>query len=132
MATSFGAWAPSEDLVKEEGRVEANDGLNIETPMNEEREEDEGLEELETDLNPSSQMSKRKRVRRNNKRDSIGHQICDQFDRIIESFTTEDSTANANATLGDCLDMLKVLPRLEYCSETHIIAIRLMKQKSNR
>ena len=83
VATGFGAWAPSEDLVEEEGGVEANDGLNIETPMIEEREEYEGLEELETDL-PSSQMSKRKRVGRNNKRDSIGHRMCDQFDRIIE------------------------------------------------
>ena len=136
VATGFGAWAPSEDLVEEEGGVEANDGLNIETPMTEEREEYEGLEELETDLNPSSQMSKRKRVGTNNKRDSIGHRMCDQFDSIIESFTTEDSTANANVshipTLGDCLDMFNVLPGLEYCSETHIIAIRLMKQKSNR
>ena len=62
--------------------------------------------------------------------------MCDQFDRIIESFTSEDSTASANVshipTLGDYLDMLKVLPRLEYCSETHIITIRLMKQNSNR
>ena len=62
--------------------------------------------------------------------------MCDQFDHIIESFTIEDSTANANVshipTLGDCLDMLKVLLGLEYCSETHITAIRLMKQKSNR
>ena len=33
VTTGFGAWAPSEDLVEEEGRVEANDGLNIETPM---------------------------------------------------------------------------------------------------
>ena len=59
--------------------------------------------------------------------------MCDQFDRMIESFTTEDSTANANVshipTLGDCLDMLKVLPGLWYCSETCIITIRLMKQK---
>ena len=133
MATGFGAWAPSEDLVEEEGRVEANDGLNIETLMTEEREEYEGHEELETDLNPSSQMSKRKRVGRNNKRDGIGHRICDQFDRIIESFTTQDSTASANVshipTLGDCLDMLKALPGLEYCNETHIIVIKLMKQK---
>ena len=71
MATGFGAWAPSEDLVEEEGRVEANDGLNIGTLMTKEIEEYEGLEELEIDLNPSGQMSKRKRVWRNNKRDSI-------------------------------------------------------------
>ena len=81
-------------------------------------------------------MSKRKRVGRNNKRDSIGHRMCDQFDLIIESFTIEDSIANANVshipTLDDCLDMLKVLPGLEYYSETHIIVIRLMKQKSNK
>ena len=73
MATSFGAWALSKDLVEEEGRVGANDGLDIETPMTGEREEYEGLKEFETDLNPYSQMSKRKRVGRNNKRDSIGH-----------------------------------------------------------
>ena len=73
MASGFGAWAPTKDLVEEEGRVEANNGLNMETPMTEEREEYKGLEELETDLNPSSRRSKRKRVGRNNKRDSIGH-----------------------------------------------------------
>ena len=39
MVTSFGAWAPSKDLVEDEERVEANDGLNMETPMTEEREE---------------------------------------------------------------------------------------------
>ena len=48
MVIGFGAWAPSKDLVEEEGRVEANDVLNIEIPMIEEREEYEGLEELET------------------------------------------------------------------------------------
>ena len=62
--------------------------------------------------------------------------MCDQFDRIIESFNSEDSIASANVshipTLANCLDMLKVSPGLEYYSETHIIAIRLMKQKSNR
>ena len=73
MASGFGAWAPTKDLVEEEGRVEASNGLNMETPMTEEREEYKGLEEVETDLNPSSQRSKRKRVGRNNKRDSIGH-----------------------------------------------------------
>ena len=55
---------------------------------------------------------------------------------IIESFNSEDSTTNANGshipTLADCLDMLKALLGLEYSSEIHIIAIRLMKQKSNR
>ena len=30
------------------------------------------------------------------------------------------------------LDMLKVLLGLDFCSKTHIIAIKLMKQKSNR
>ena len=41
--------------------------------MAEERGEYEGLEALETDLNPSNQMSKRKRVGRNNKRDIISY-----------------------------------------------------------
>ena len=59
------------------------------TPMIEEREEYEGLEELETDLNPFSQRSKRKRVGMNNKRDNIGLQMCDQFDRIIEVVTVK-------------------------------------------
>ena len=58
----------SEDLVDEEGGVEANDGQNIEIPITKEREEYEGPKELETDLNPFAQMSKRKRVGKNNKR----------------------------------------------------------------
>ena len=136
MATGFGAWPPLEDLVEEERRVEANDGPNMGTPMIEEREEYEGLEELETDLNPFSQRSKRKRVGMNSKRDNIGLQMCDQFDRIIESCNSEDSTAIANVshipTLADCLNMLKVLPRLEYSSETHITAIRLMNKSQIR
>lgn len=139
VATGHNAWAPSEDLRDDGGRVEVNS--TFDTQMTDEHDihglgvETEECEEI-GEPSQSSQVPERKRRGNDNRRGGIGHRICEQFDRVIESLNsdnsvTADKTTNV-PTLADCLDMLKKLPGLEYGSETHILGIRLMKSKTNR
>ncbi|TKY58745.1 hypothetical protein E2542_SST15816 [Spatholobus suberectus] len=127
VVTGHNAWAPSEDLEQGGERVEANDG--IDTPMIEEQDVEELDMHDEEITSLSTQRPKRKRGRKDNRRGSVGRRMCEQFDRIIESFS--DTITNV-PNIFDCLEMLKKLQGLEYGSETHIIGIRLMKSKSNR
>lgn len=140
VATGHNAWAPSEDLRDDGGRVEVNS--TFDTQMTDEH-DIHGLgvetEECEEIGEPSQSSQGPKRKRREVMiigEGGIGHRICEQFDRVIESLNsdnsvTADKTTNV-PTLADCLDMLKKLPGLEYGSETHILGIRLMKSKTNR
>ena len=143
VATRHNAWAPSEDLGDEGGRVEVNSILDTQMTnehdghgLGVESEECEEIGDPKTNPSQSNQRPKRKRASKDNKRGSVGHRMCEQFDHVIESFNSDssvvaDKTTNV-PTIADCLDILKQLSGLEYGSETHILGIRLMKSKTNR
>ncbi|KAL6555223.1 hypothetical protein OROGR_006481 [Orobanche gracilis] len=123
IATSC-AWAPSEDP-EEDGGSDTN---RTDTTRTDERyvqdvgvrgKENEGVEDLVTYPSPSSDRPKRKRVGKGDKGGSVGHRMCEQSDRIIESVNNENNVTGGNITnappsLADCLDILKQLPGLTY------------------
>lgn len=46
-------------------------------------------------------------------------------------FASANNTNNV-PSIGECLEILKMLPRLEYGSELHIIGIKLMGKQANK
>ncbi|RYR41930.1 hypothetical protein Ahy_A08g038365 [Arachis hypogaea] len=125
VASSLGAWTPSEDI-----NDSYNDRYNDEDNGNEE----EGLEdELNDELTLPSAMRQK---RRKDGKGFEASQLSTQLERIINVFEEEKANKIAHrnklSNISTCLAVLKQLPKLEVGSDIFFIATRLMAKRLNR
>ncbi|KAL2956768.1 hypothetical protein AAZX31_18G105300 [Glycine max] len=132
IATSFAAYAPSEDSRQYEGfntrTEETNDNIddNIDMEVNEPE-----IDTTTQNMSSAKESGQRKRGREGDKRIGVAAKLSSQLDCIIQTFESS-AFAQDPTSITTCVAKLKDLPGLERGSELFYKATRLMKKRANR